>query len=146
MNGRQEGLAQLVVARRHRPELLHLVEQAFHPVPLAVGLRVVRPRVDGVLLARDVRRHVGVEDAVADGVRVVAEVSPEGFGVGDLAGRVLEQPLEFRRVPRLARRERDRDRRVFVAASQVDLGRVAAAGAPERLLGLELFFFAPAAC
>ncbi len=141
MDESEETLGGLVVARRHRPELLELVHQPLDPIAQPVQVAVERGGLCADRVGRDHRQDTAQQQVLAHGVGIVA-------GVADQAARAWREILDqFRERPglvRLAGSEDDRERQAAGVAAEMDLGREATAGAAQRLAVLPPL--APAAC
>lgn len=146
VNEAQERRGELVVPRGDSTVLLQLSHQSLHPVPLPIRRAVQIPKVLPTRMVRHLGHHSVVEQSVADRVAVVGPV-PDRLVHVRHAGRGLRpQSLERRGIAGLARGHDHPDRRGLVDAREVDLGRKASTGTPERLLRLPPFFAgAPAA-
>jgi hypothetical protein len=141
MDEGEEALGRLVVARRHRPELLELVDQPFDPVPQPVQLAVERGGLLAHRVGRDHRQDAAHQQLLPDPVRVVAHVADQAARAG---GEVLDQSREGAGLVRLAGREDQGERQAARVAAQVELGREPATGTAQRLVLLPPL--APAAC
>lgn len=132
--------------------LLELVEQPFHPVPLAIRRLVEARRTPLVLLARNHRPNATPPQRCPHGVAAVPLVADQPQGAqprSPTTGSFDRSPFRQGRqrllvVPLPSGQDED-DRLALALGPDVDLGAEAAPRATERF-GLWVPPFAPAAC
>src|SRR5579875_2624184 len=145
-------LGALVVAGGQAAELLAAVDQPLHSIAQPVE-RTVEPAPAALGgLARDGDPDPAPAARAADGPAAVALVAgdPPGAHAGSAPAGAphrprCQQPLEHRRLVRLARREHDGQGLAPARGPEVDLGRKAALAAAKGL-GRRVPPLAPAAC
>jgi hypothetical protein len=121
--------------------VLELREAALDEVSERINAAIDRWLDFTVPAARNDSFHTSFCEIVTDGVTVIALVSDQHLGFG---AWLFHQRFIAFEVGSLSTRERHRDGKADAVGSQMDLGRLATARAPNILVSNPLF--APAAC